>query len=307
MIIMSRWGTTVAALAAGVLAVGCTGGRTSASDSPLGARRLRVVAAFYPLAFVAQRVGAGRVKVKSVSKPGAEPHDVELTARDVAAVQDADLVLYLAHFQPAVDTALRGRERRVLDVGAATSVDLKIGGKTGAGAVQDPHFWLDPMSLARVGDAVADRLAAVDPGAATTYRSNAAALRADLTRVDADFRAGLQTCNGRAIVTTHTAFAYLARAYGLTQVGIAGNDPEAEPTSTDQAGAIDFARTHNVRTIFTEPLVSSDIARTVANEIGGTTAVLDPIESIGKASKGGDYIEVMRSNLVALQAGLGCR
>lgn len=299
MVFMSKWRAAVAVLAVGVLGAGCSGVQ---GNSAAGAAKLQVAAAFYPLEFVTTRVGGARVAVRSMTKPGAEPHDVELTARDVAAIQDADLVVYLSKFQPQVDAAVaKLRASSTADVAAAARLEVR------GGSYRDPHFWLDPLRLADVGNEVAGRLTARDPDGTAVYAAGAISLRHDLEQLDAAYTSALRTCAGTNLVTTHTSFGYLAARYGLTQTGIAGIDPDAEPTGADQAAAIDFARKNNVHTVFTEPLVSDSVAKTVAREIGGTTAVLDPIEGIGTTSKGKDYIEVMRSNLQTLRSGLGCQ
>src|SRR3954452_11543155 len=86
------------------LAAGCAPGTAAGAEPGAdGAGRLDVAASFYPLQFVAQRVGGEPVRVRSLTKPGAEPHDAELTPRDVAALSRADAVLYLKGSQPAVD------------------------------------------------------------------------------------------------------------------------------------------------------------------------------------------------------------
>jgi zinc transport system substrate-binding protein len=108
-------------------------------------------------------------------------------------------------------------------------------------------------------------------------------------------------------VTSHAAFGYLARRYGLTQVGITGLAPDAEPSPADLARVSRLVRREGVRTVYYETLVSPDVARTVASETGARTAVLDPVEGLTKASAGRDYLGVMRSNLAALRVGQPCR
>jgi len=295
----------LAACAAGV--PGSAGGPGTPSG---GAHRLRLVTSFYPLQYATQR-GAGHLAdVSSLTKPGAEPHDLELTPRDVARISDADLVVYLSGFQPAVDDAVRSEAADTsLDVATAARLDRTavsdLGGRTGRAAV-DPHFWLDPTRLASVAGAIAARLAAIDPADASTFRADAEALTADLAVLDAQFAAGLASCTNRYIVTSHQAFGYLAGRYGLTQVGIAGMSPDQEPDPAALARVADFVRRNHVRTIYYETLVSPDVARTVAAETGARTAVLDPIEGITTASPGRDYLAVMRADLAALKAGQPC-
>jgi zinc transport system substrate-binding protein len=272
-------------------------------DAPAADGRLSVLASFYPLQFVAERVGGTRVAVTNLTSPGAEPHDLELTPQDVAAVSDAGLVFYLSGFQPAVDDAVANTGATSLDAAASAALDLTADG----GGALDPHFWLDPTRLADVADALAERLAAIDPAAAATYAANAADLRADLASLDDRFAAGLATCASRQLVTSHEAFGYLAQRYDLQQVGIVGIGPDAEPTAADLARVARFVADEGVTTVFYETLVSPDVAETVARESGATTAVLDPIEGLAPDSGTADYLTVMRDDLASLRVGLGCR
>lgn len=277
----------------------------------------QVLASFYPLQYVAEQVGGDRVSVGSLTPPGAEPHDLELTPQDVAAVSEADLVVVLEGFQPAVDEAVDQQAADThLDV--ADAADLSLGGADdGHGdhghddehaddEIADPHFWLDPLRLADVGDAVADRLTQVDPDGEQGYRAGAERLRSELETLDDEMARGLARCESTELVTSHEAFGYLAQRYGLTQVGISGLSPEAEPQPGALAEVADHVREHGVTTIFSETLVSPEIAETLADETGATTAVLDPIEGLTDASAGDDYLQVMRANLETLRTGLSC-
>ncbi|QXC59448.1 zinc ABC transporter substrate-binding protein [Aquihabitans sp. G128] len=306
----------VVALAAGaVLLAGCGSGDGGAAADG----KLRVEASFYPLQWMAEEVGGDLVSVANLTKPGAEPHDLELSPKDVAALSDADVVVYLSGFQPAVDDALAESGATTFDAKASARLDLTLaeeanhaggdgadeGHDDEAGAV-DPHFWLDPTRLAKVATAFADVLAKQDPDHAATFRSNAARLVGRLDDLDGEYRQALEGCSAKELVTSHQAFGYLAERYGMDQVGIAGLTPEQEPSAAQLASAPDFVAEHRVRTIYFETLVSPDVAETVASEAGVKTAVLDPIEGLTDASQGRDYLEVMRSNLKHLQAGQPC-
>ncbi|WP_088290188.1 metal ABC transporter solute-binding protein, Zn/Mn family [Kineosporia sp. A_224] len=283
------------------------GGTTSAAAGG----KVAVVASFYPLQYAAQRVGGDAVSVTNLTKPGAEPHDLELSPKDVAAVADAGLVVYLSGFQPAVDEAVKTQAAdTAFDAAGSARLDLEgveeeHEGEAGHSAT-DPHFWLDPTRLADVADALAARLGQADPAQAATFTANAAALRKDLEALDSEMKAGLATCTNKDVVTSHQAFGYLAQRYGLTQVGITGLSPEAEPDAKTIAKVTDFVRANNVTTIYYETLVSPAVAKTVASEAGAKTAVLDPIEGISDASAAQDYLGVMRANLAALRAGQPC-
>ena len=269
-----------------LLLTACGGGTASSSGRP------EVVAAAYPFAWLAQRVGGPDATVTDLVKPGAEPHDVELTPRQVGVVKErADVVVYLKGFQPAVDDAL-GDGKQGLELGAV------VGAHDG-----DPHGWLDPVRMQQAAQALAGRLAQADPGHAADYRSRAAAVVADLAALDRDFRTSLTGCARHDVVTSHSAFGYLASRYGLVQRGISGLTPDAEPSPRRLAEVARFARANGVTTIFFESLVDPKVARTVASEVGARTAVLDPVEGV---RHGDDYLSVQRRNARALHDALGC-
>jgi zinc transport system substrate-binding protein len=310
MIVMRIWGCSASVMAAALALSGCGGG-----DAGTGAAqgKLNVVASFYPLQYTAERVTGELATVSSLTKPGAEPHDLELTPRDLVAIGRADVVVYLSGFQPAVDSAVAtegaehgfdARDSADLDL-SYTPIEEGTAHPEEQGAL-DPHFWLDPVRLAAVGRAFADRLGQADPGHASRYRQNAEALARELHSLNEQFRTGLATCASKDIVTAHNAFGYLAQRYGLRQVGITGLTPEEEPSPRDLAAVATFVRDNHVRTIYYETLVSPDIAETVAKETGAKTQVLDPIEGLTSASKGEDYLQVMRSNLLSLKEGQPC-
>lgn len=281
------------------------GSSSEAGPSPGGP--FRIEASFYPLQWVAEQVGGPRVTVANLTPPGAEPHDLELNPRDTAALADADLVVFLSGFQPAVDDALETVDTPTID--AADHVDLDLAaahGEHGEDPGPDPHFWLDPTRLAEVATAFGDAMVGLDPDHAEGYRTRVARTVASLEDLDGDLEAGLADCEQRDLVTSHEAFGYLARRYDLTQVGVSGVSPDEEPSASDLASVIDFVSRHDVRTIYFEPLVSPDVAQTVADETGARTAVLDPLEGLSDASEGDDYLEVMRANLATLRAGQGC-
>jgi zinc transport system substrate-binding protein len=301
MIVMTRLlGWVLAALAvASVAGCGATGSWAASSG------KLRVVVAFYPLEYAVQHIGGEHVEVAPLTKPGGEPHDVELTPRQVGRVATADLVVYEAGFQPAVDAAVRSEAHdHAFDVSIAARLDLAATGTESSG--RDPHFWLDPLRYAAVGDAVAQRLAALDPAHRTAYESNARAFRGTLTTLDAEFRIGLAHCRHTELVTSHAAFGYLSRSYGLHQEGITGLDPEAEPDPATLARIADHVRASGATTVYAETLVSPEVVKTVARETGARMAVLDPIEGITDVSAGPDYPSVMRANLATLRTGQDC-
>jgi zinc transport system substrate-binding protein len=277
----------------------------------------RVVASFYPLQYVAERVAGDHAEVEALTTPGQEPHDLELTFKKSVEVAEADVVVYLSGFQPAVDDAVaQGDSEHVVD--AAEVADLHpateseeehashADGEEHESGDLDPHFWLDPTRLGSVAEAVEQQLAEADPGHADDYAANLAALEDDLTALDDELRAGLQDCRIDTVVVSHNAFAYFAERYGLHVESINGMTPDAEPSPAHLAQLSDLIESEGITTVFSETLATRELADTLAGDLGLETAVLDPLEGLADADSGEDYLSLMRGNLAALQEANDC-
>ena len=306
---------TAGLAAATVLLAGCA----ALGDDSSGNGR-RAVASFYPLAWVTERVAGDGWTVENLTQPGQEPHDLDLSIAQTASLEQADLVVLEEGFQPAVDAAAENTDADVVDAAAVVDLmpatedahDHEHEGEEPAAEEEghdhgdvDPHFWLDPLLVADFADAVADELGEVDPEGAQAYADNAADLRADLEAVDEEYTSGLASCERSATVVSHQAFGYLSR-YGLEFEPIAGLSPDAEPTAADLAHLQELITEDGVTTVFSERLVSPKMADTLADDMGVTSAVLDPIEGLSDETSDEDYLSLMRENLTALQQANGC-
>lgn len=284
---------------------------------------ITVVASFYPLEYAVERVAGDHVETVTLTDPGVDPHDLEMSPEDVATVQGADVVLYSSGLQAAVDDAVGAQAGdSAFDVNEAADLvetdsedehaDEEEGhsedeeGHDDHGGV-DPHFWLDPQRYAGVAEAIAEELAEADPDNAEDYRANAADFVAELEELDEEFATGLAECEQTSMVTTHAAFGYISTKHGLEQVGITGLSPEAEPSPARMAEVTEIVEDNGVDTIYSEVLLGAELADTIANETGAEVLLLDPIEGITDESAGEDYLEVMRANLETLRSGQGCR
>ncbi|HEX2176264.1 MAG TPA: metal ABC transporter substrate-binding protein [Nocardioidaceae bacterium] len=299
--------TCLGAVLSGCLLSGCGG-------APAGAGGTSVVAAFYPFAYVADRVAGAHASVTNLTSTGAEPHDLELAPQQVAELAQADVVIYEPGFQPAVDDAVEenaeGTVVEVTDVaGAIAPEDEHVADTHGhdhTDLAGDPHLWQNPVKLAAVAREVAGALARADRDHAAGYRRNAGRLSRDLRALDREYARGLADCERRTVVTSHAAFGHLADRYGLQMVPIAGVSPDAEPSPGRLAELQRLVTQRGVTTVFTETLASPALARTLADEVGVRTAVLDPIEGLSDATADEDYFSLMRSNLRALRRANGC-
>jgi zinc transport system substrate-binding protein len=276
-----------------LLAAGCGGSNGQASGG-----RIEVVAAFYPLAYAAEQVGGRKVDVRNLTPPGTEPHDLELSPRDVGRVRSSDGVLMLGdRFQPALERAAKDADGTVVDL--LSDVPLLGPSTVEEDGSHDPHIWLDPVRYKRIVARVARE---IPGGLAQSFDRRLRAL-------NTEFEDGLAHCERHAFVTSHAAFAYLARRYGLKQVAISGLSPEIEPAPRALEGVVREVQRSGATTVFFETLVSPRLAETVAREAGARTAVLNPIEGLTEeqAKAGADYFSLMRENLRALREALGCR
>ena len=269
-----------------VACAGC-GGRGGSDDE-----RTSVVASFYPLAYAAAEVGGGSIRVRNLTPPGAEPHDLEATPGDVQEIHEADLVLLLGGgYQPQLEDAAGDGEHvvPVLDTPGLDRLESR-----------DVHVWLDPLRYAVLVKRIGDELGSPD---------EAERLERRLRSLDRAFEQGLADCARREIVTNHAAFGYLADRYGLEQIAITGSSPEGEPAPRDLEHAVDAVREARATTVFVEPLVSARVVEAVAREAGVQTAVLNPIEGLTKSehARGADYFSLMRANLATLSEALSCR
>ena len=336
---MSKRILAAACAAATALALSACTSTASSGDSSSKDGSLTVMASFYPLKYLAEKVGGEHVSVTSLTPDGAEPHDLELSPKMVDSLSSADAVIYLAGFQSAVDEAIEQQApKTVIDVSSAAEL-IEAGSdanhpaeeeateETQSGETDahdhdheghdhaghdhhhdmsaDPHFWLDPVRMAKAATLVGDKLAEADSAHADTYKANAKALAEELTTLGDTLVTKTSKCQVKTFVTAHTAFGYLADRTGLTQVGISGLDPESSPSPARLAEIGQIAKEQGVTTIFTEALIDPKVAQTLADDLGITTAVLDPIESQTDASK--DYAAVMQANIDALTKANNCQ
>ena len=290
---------------------------SNGSSGAAGPGTTKVSVAFYPLEYAAAKVGGDKVSVTNLTLPGQEPHDLELTPQQVASLEEADLVVYLKGFQPAVDKAVeQSGAKNKLDLSQVIQLHPAAEDHdhdSDAGETEDhdhgttdPHFWLDPTLEAKAVSAIADELSKIDANNKSTYETNAKSTTDDLTALDGEYRSGLTNCQVKTIITTHAAFGYLTERYGLEQIGISGLSPNEQPSPARIAKVQEEAKEHGVTTIFFETLTSDEVAKAIAGDLGLRTAVLDPIEGITAKSAGQDYPSVMKANLDAIKQANGC-
>jgi len=278
------------------------------TQMPLATNRPTVITSFYPLYFLASTIGGQRATVINLTPAGAEPHDYELTAQDIAQIETSRLLIING-------SGLEAWGQKIKDnVSAQTKIIVASDGLTDQALADgkdqpDPHIWLDPTLAQKIADKITLGLIASDPQNQDYYQANSTMLKSKLADLDNAYRTGLSNCENKDIITTHTAFAYLARAYGLRQVAITGLAPEAEASPRQMVEISRFAKDKKINYIFFESLVSPKLAQTIAEEIGAQTLVLNPLEGLSDSdlAAGRDYLSEMQNNLNNLKIALKCQ
>lgn len=268
-----------------------------------------VAVSSYPLAFIAETVGGDKVEIVDLSSSGGHAHEMELSPAQVNQLSSASVALYLSQgFQPAVETAIQRTGVASMDGFSAIPEGDIISG--------DPHVWLDPLAVAKIGDELAATLADLDPANAEYFKANARDLDATMSEIDGEYSTALAACGGQTLLTTHEAFGYLAKRYDLEQVGILGVDPDAEPSPARLVEISKLIEDRGVTALFVEPAGAahdhdheSDATTApgsdkLASALGIPQETLDTLETQVDPTK--DLVDVFRSNLVSLQHGLSC-
>ena len=259
---------------------------------------LQIVASIYPLGFFAEQVTGNIANITIITPPGAEPHEYDITARDIALMQSADLVIIKRSLEPwaaDIQSILQGSSASVL----VASDGL---------AIFDPHVWLDPIVAKQEMLRITNAIKKADPERASEYTANAQKLGEQFDELDRLYASGLASCQSRNIVTSHAAFHYLASRYNLNQVPISGISPDEEPSTQTLIETTKFVQENNIKYIFFESLVSPKLAETIANETGAGVLELNPLEGLtaSDVQQEKDYFTVMQSNLHNLQTALLC-
>lgn len=282
--------------------------------------KIKVVTSFYPLYFFTSEIVGDKADVSNLIPSGAEPHGYEPTARDMTLIESSNLLVLngggLEGWGENIQSNLNKDKTKVVVAGEGLTTKIMEEEEHEEHAEEghhhdgiDPHIWLSPILAQQMVDKIEFGLSEVDPNNSSYYKSNAEILKNKLSVLDEEFRNGLVSCGSKDIITSHAAFAYLASAYGLNQIPIAGLSTEEEPSSKEMAEIVKFAKANNVKYIFFESLISPKLSETIAKEIGAQTLLLNPIGGLteDEINSGKDYFTEMRSNLANLKIALQCK
>lgn len=270
--------------------------------------KLSLTTSFYPLYFLTSEIGGDFVEVTNLTPAGREPHDYELTARDMVAIRRSKLLILNGGGLEAWENKIR--ENTIMKGLNVLVLKEKIQSRKKGEEIleNDPHFWLSPVLASEMAELIAIEIMRVDPKNRDYYQSNLNILKTKLLNLDSAFRRELEFCEKKDFITSHKAFGYLAQEYGLNQIAIAGFSPEEEPSPRQLAEISELARQKGIKYIFFESLISPRLSEVVASEAGAETLVLNPIGGLSKEEigQGKNYITEMEKNLENLKIALEC-
>jgi len=273
-------------------------------------KKIKIAVTIYPLEYLVSSIGGDRVNVDTIVPAGVEPHDFEPTARDLSRVMESDvLVVVGGKFDSWINGLIPDMQKKGIELIDATDILSASGSVLEKDGQIDPHVWLSPSNMKQIAQKIDSVLMTRDPVGRDQYEIRFDRLQNDLNLLDQAYRSGLEDCQRRQFITSHAAFSYLAKDYGLEQLPIAGLEPEAEPTSRQLAELAKQAKEGGINYIFFEEMVSPKLAETLANEVGAATLVLNPLESLSPRDKsvGNNYYSEMINNLSNLRLALECK
>lgn len=264
--------------------------------------RIKVVTSFYPLYFFTSQIGGDKIEVFNITPSGAEPHSYEPTAKDMALIEDGDLLILngggLEGWEDNLKNNILDKNKIIIVGDGIINVEKS-----------DPHIWLSPKLAIKIVGKIEERLSYIDPTNSEYYKNNLELLEKKLFNLDLNFTEGLSNCKNKDVVTAHMAFGYLAKDYGFSQTSISGLSTEEEPSTTEMIKLSNFVRNNNIKYIFYESLMSPKLSDTIAQETGALTLVLNPIAGLTNNEKisGEDYFSLMKQNLINLKIALECK
>jgi manganese/zinc/iron transport system substrate-binding protein len=283
-----------------------------AAPAAAAAEPIRVIATIGPLADMAREVAGDCAAVTALVGPGNDPHTYRATPGDVAALNGADLILYLGlglEGQLAQVLDRLGARRAVAGIGAALPADRLMVEDGGT----DPHVWMAPALWAEAIAPVAAALTVAAPACAEGIAAGAARHAGELAALDAWGRASIVTIpeDRRTLVTAHDAFGYMARDWGLTVAAIQGISTEAEASVADISDTARLVADAGVPAVFVESTINPrtinaliDAARALGQDVSvGGSLYADAMGAEGTPE--GTYVGMIRANVTAIATALG--
>ena len=283
-------------------------GQKSSQDNSSEAKGMKIVTSFYPVYAMVKEISGDLNDVRMIQS-SSSIHSYEPSANDIAAIYDADVFVYHSHtlesWAGSLDPSLQKSKVKVLEASEGMTLervpgleDMRAGEGIDEKTLYDPHTWLDPEKVAEEAQIIADKLSELDSANKDTYQKNAQNFSSKAHDLTKKYQPIFEKANQKTFVTQHTAFSYLAKRFGLNQLGIAGISPDQEPNPRQLTEIQEFVKAYKVKTIFTESNASSRVADTLVKSTGVTLKILNPLEADPQNDK--SYLENLDDNIAIL-------
>lgn len=268
---------------------------------------LKVFTTFYPMYFITKEIAKDKAEIINMIPAGVEPHNWEPTLKSMAELQDSDMLVYNgANMERWVEKVIKNIDtKKTKVVEASRGIEL-IKGESHHQEDYDPHVWVSPVNLKKQAQNVLNAFIEKDGANKDYYEANYKDLSIRLDKLHKDIEDASKSFNKKIIVTSHEAFGYFAREYGITQIPIRGISPEQEPSPAKLAEIVKICRANNIKYVFVEKFISPKFSNTIANEINGEVLTLNAAHGLTEEElkAGQDYITIMYDNLESLQKAL---
>jgi zinc transport system substrate-binding protein len=270
----------------------------------------KIVTTFLPIHLFTKVVVGDVGQVEILISPGTEVHDYQATPKDVQTLAKADVLvengLGIEEFLESLVANAGNSQLQQIIASEGIEVIKEEEGEPAEHEQEEehhheggnPHVWLDPVLAQQQVATIRDRLIAIDPTNADSYRTNAGDYIQQLKQLDSEFKQKLAPVKGCNFITFHDAFPYLARRYGLKQEAIV-EIPEDSITPQDIQRVQQAAEQYQVKALLTEPGIEDKRIQQISTDLNIPLEAIAPLES-GKTDPQ-YYFQVMRSNLAALE------
>lgn len=269
--------------------------------------KLQIYTTFYPVYYIAGEIAGDKAHIIEMIPSGVDPHNWEPTLKTMAELKESNIFIYNgAGMERWAEKIIKDlEESKVKAVEASQGIELIVG-ESDHNEDYDPHTWVSPMNLKKQAKNVLDGLIEIDEDNEEYYKVNYENLSNRLDKLDSDIREAAKAFSVKTIVTSHEAFGYFAKEYGLEQIPIRGISPEQEPSPAKLAEIIKMCKEYNIKHVFVEKFISPKFSQLIADEIAGEVLSLNVAHGLTQEEKdqGQDYISIMYENLKNLEKAL---
>jgi zinc transport system substrate-binding protein len=277
--------------------------------------KVKVLATFYPLAYMAGEIGGDRVSVRTLIPYNTEVHSWQPSTSDMIAVSEADVVVLngggLDWWMGEIFNSINMSGKLVVDTSQGLELLPLGGGHEGSLAEgrgdYDPHIWLSPYMAVRQAERIFSALVEKDPSGMKYYQERFEALKEHLEDLDERYQKELANKTKEVIIVAHEAYGYLAARYGFRQQGIIGISADQQPSTQTLRDLVDMMTENKIRVIYLDPAYSASYVMALKSEVEARTGwyvqVMKLYLALGPAD-GKDYLGQLEANLEALRVGL---